>query len=339
MKASFSLALLFLSAQAALAQTQPTEAPELKTRPFQLSLLPPLSTNGLEAGRVVNHVSLNLIGGYNGGVQGVEAGGFVNVNKHDVQGCQLAGFVNANAGSVTGVQAAGFVNANAGTAQGVQTAGFGNVSRGGQVLQVGGFFNVAQTATAQVAGFINVAKHVKGLQLGFINVCDSTSGVPIGFINVVRRGGLRQFELATSDALHTTVSFKLGTPRLYTIVAVGRQFSSGFHWGYGLGLGTQQQLDQNWTLSHELRCYSMTNKHFNSDRTDLLAQYRPTIARQLAPHLSVFVGPAVNVSIADRASGEQPGSRLNIPYSLYKNEDGGRTRVIGWIGATAGINL
>ena len=74
---------------------------------------------------------------------------------------KLAGFVNATAGAVTGVQAAGFVNANAGTAQGVQTAGFGNVSQGGQVLQVGGFFNVAQTATAQVAGFINVANQVK----------------------------------------------------------------------------------------------------------------------------------------------------------------------------------
>lgn len=338
MKASFSLALLFLSAQAALAQTEPVDAPELKTRPFQLSLLPPLSTNGVDAGRVVNHVSLNLIGGYNGGVQGVEAGGFANFNKHDVQGVQAAGFVNGNGGSVEGVQLAGFVNANAGTTQGVQAAGFGNVSRGGQVLQVSGFFNVAQTATAQVAGFINVARRVNGLQLGFINVCDSTSGVPIGFINVVRRGGLRQIELAASDALHTTVSFKLGTPRLYTIVAVGRQFSSGFHWSYGLGLGTQQQLGQSWMLSNELRCYSMTNRNFASDRTDLLAQYRPTLARQLAPHLSVFVGPTVNVSISDHRTGEQ-SSRLNIPYSLYKNEDGGRTRVVGWIGATAGINL
>jgi hypothetical protein len=189
-----------------------------------------------------------------------------------------------------------------------------------------------------VAGFINVARQVNGLQLGFINVCDSTSGVPIGFINVVRRGGLRQIELATSDALHTTVSFKLGTPRLYTIFAVGRQFSSRFHWGYGLGLGTQQPLDHGWTLSNELRCYSMTSGNFTSDRTDLLAQYRPTLARQLAPHLRVFIGPTVNVSIADRSTGEQ-SSRLNIPYSLYKNESGSRTRVVGWIGATAGINL
>ncbi|WP_400192449.1 hypothetical protein [Hymenobacter sp. B81] len=338
MKASFSLALLFLSAQAALAQTEPAELPELKTRPFQLSLLPPLSTNGLEAGRVVNRMSLNLFGGYNGGVQGFEAGGFFNLNKHDVQGCQLAGFVNGTGGAVAGAQLAGFVNANAGPAQGLQAAGFGNVSRGGQVVQLGGFFNVAQTAKAQVAGFVNVARRVEGLQLGFINICDSTSGVPIGFINVVRRGGLRQFELAASDALHTTVSFKLGTPRLYTVVAVGRQFDSRFHWGYGLGLGTQQPLGRSWALSHELRCYSMTNKYFNSDRLDLLAQYRPTLSRQLASHLSVFVGPSVNVSIADRATDGQPGSRLNIPYSLYENE-GSRTRVVGWIGATAGISL
>jgi hypothetical protein len=332
MKTSFSLGSLLLLAQVALAQE------EIKTRPVQLSLIPPLSTNGLEAGRIVNHVSLNLIGGYNGGLQGLEAGGMFNLNKHDVQGVQLAGFFNGNGGNAQGAQLAGFVNASGGTAQGLQLAGFGNYAGGGQAVQVGGFFNVASSAHSQVGGFINVAKRVRGLQLGFINVADSVGGVPIGFINVVRHGGLREFELAASEGLHTTLSFKLGVPKFYTIFSVGRQFTSGFHWAYGAGFGTQKQLGQSWVLSNELRCYSITDKRFQQDRTDLLAQYRPTIAKQLAPHLKVFVGPTVNVSVADVSGGEAAGSRLAIPYSLYKNEDA-RTRVTGWIGLTAGVNL
>jgi hypothetical protein len=161
-----------------------------QTRPFQVSFVTPLGTNGLESGRIVNHVSFNLLAGYAAGLDGVEFGGFANVEKKDVRGVQFAGFANVVGGNVTAGQFAGFANVNGGVARGAQFAGFLNLT-GDSVLaaQFAGFANIANGSAkgAQFAGFTNITKgSALGPQgAGFANIVKGTVGGPqfAGFLN------------------------------------------------------------------------------------------------------------------------------------------------------------
>lgn len=190
-------------------------------RPIQLSFITPLGTNGLESGKIVNRLSINLFAGYAGGVDGVELGGFLNVDRSDVNGVQLAGFGNVVGGktqafqaagffnvnkssthsaqaagfvnvvgdSMIGFQAAGFVNVVKKQTTGTQLAGFTNVTGGNvEAWQAAGFANIAKgdVTGAQTAGFLNTAKDIDGFQAaGFLNIARKLNGVQLGFINVV----------------------------------------------------------------------------------------------------------------------------------------------------------
>src|SRR3546814_13480081 len=52
--------------------------------PVQVSLMPGLSTQGRMSAQVVNNFSVNLIGGYTAGLNGMEMAGVFNMNKKDV---------------------------------------------------------------------------------------------------------------------------------------------------------------------------------------------------------------------------------------------------------------
>lgn len=186
-------------------------------RPFQLTFFTPLGTNGIQSPKVINNVSINLIVGLHGGVNGFEGAGFMNVNKTDVVGIQGAGFGNVNGANTYGIQGAGFFNITASDCRGVQGAGFFNLAgknvagvqgagffnaaqnvKGVQAsgffnvakkldgAQVAGFFNAADNLKGfQGAGFLNVAKNVDGAQVsGFLNVADNVKGTQIGFLNI-----------------------------------------------------------------------------------------------------------------------------------------------------------
>lgn len=189
-----------------------------RTAPFQISLIPPLSTNGIYAAETVNDFSVNIFAGISAGTDGFEAGGFLNINKDFVYGAQFsgfgnivgnnadafqaAGFMNLVGGSFHGFQAAGFTNLNTGFTEaaqvagfintsgdlnGFQAAGFGNYANTVDGVQIAGFMNASKTAdAAQIAGFGNFSLDVDGAQVaGFINAADDVDGAQIaGFINV-----------------------------------------------------------------------------------------------------------------------------------------------------------
>lgn len=171
--------------------SQPDSA-EYLTSPFQITFLtPPFSSNGLDNANYVNDVSLNLFIGVSGGVDGLELGGFINVDRFFVRGIQAAGFGNSVGGYLDGIQGAGFYNVVGGDARYIQGAGFINVTGGNQTgLQGAGFANaVGNDFTGlQGAGFANVVGGTMyGMQgAGFINVTgNSTSGFQAaGFMNV-----------------------------------------------------------------------------------------------------------------------------------------------------------
>lgn len=180
--------------------------------PFQFTfMIPPLSTNGFKNSVTVNKISLNSFIGNSGGVNGFEAGGFINSDNYFVKGFQAAGFGNVVGGSVNGVQLAGFLNVNGGSTGPLQGAGFINIvgkeMEGGQLagyiniagrgltgVQLSGFANISgrQTTGLQGAGFINLAgKYTNGAQLaGFANIAIGFSaGIQAaGFMNVAPTG-------------------------------------------------------------------------------------------------------------------------------------------------------
>jgi hypothetical protein len=189
------------------------------SRPFQFTFFYPIGTIGVNSDKYANDISLNLLGGYNGGVNAMEIGAFANVNKGNVNGFQGAGFANINVGKTNGVQAAGFYNQSKefsggqfagflnlntdntsgfmgagylnivrGNMKGWQSAGFVNVtSKSTTGAQVSGFGNFSKDSVdgAQVAGFINVTKDIEGAQIaGFVNVAKKVKGAQIGVINI-----------------------------------------------------------------------------------------------------------------------------------------------------------
>lgn len=194
------------------------EAPEhdyFEGTTAQVSLFPSFGTNMDDAEDRTNNFSLNVLGGENGGVEGVEVGGFFNKVKNDVNGVQVAGLFNSvggdvgpsilidgedrqafgvqvaglvnTANNVNAVQVGGLLNANRGDFSGVQVAGLGNTNGGhGQGVQASGLFNINNgDANVQVAGITNIARDVEGTQVsGLFNRAKKVEGVQFGLINV-----------------------------------------------------------------------------------------------------------------------------------------------------------
>jgi hypothetical protein len=107
--------------------------------PVQTSFVPGLGSHGLLSGQIVNKFSFNVLGGYNGGVNGLEIGGLFNMNKQDVKYVQVAGLFNVVGGNITGVQVAGITNTVYKSMNGVQMAGILNqVNENATGLQVAG---------------------------------------------------------------------------------------------------------------------------------------------------------------------------------------------------------
>jgi len=138
--------------------------------PYQVSFTPGLSTHGKMSSQVSNKLSLNILGGYTAGVNGVELAGWFNISKNDVRYVQIAGMFNIVSGHVHGVQIAGFHNHVLDSLQGVQIAGLSNqINRSLSGVQVSGWIGRVseQMHGAQISGVGNIAKgKAYGAQVG-----------------------------------------------------------------------------------------------------------------------------------------------------------------------------
>ncbi|WP_438871761.1 STN and carboxypeptidase regulatory-like domain-containing protein [Pedobacter panaciterrae] len=189
--------------------------------PFQASLTPGLSTHGIMSSQVINKVSLNILGGYTAGTDGVEVAGVFNITKGNVKKLQVAGVFNGVGGSVDGVQVAGVLNDVRTSVKGVQVAGLLNhvkdkaegfqiaglanvVSKDAKGMQVAGLINVVSQDTKgfQIAGLGNLAsKNLNGMQIaglgnitsqrmkgtqiaGLFNYAKEMDGFQIGIVNI-----------------------------------------------------------------------------------------------------------------------------------------------------------
>jgi hypothetical protein len=169
--------------------------------PFQASLLPGLSSHGMLSSQVINKGSLNILGGYTAGVNGVEVAGIFNINKQDVHKVQVGGVFNLVGGRVSGVQVAGVMNTVLDSVEGVQVGGVINyVGKKAGGVQVAGVVNRTGSFTGtQVAGVQNlVSGNVRGVQVsGVTNIATrSVEGTQVGGLGNMALKSLRGTQVA-----------------------------------------------------------------------------------------------------------------------------------------------
>jgi hypothetical protein len=177
-------------------------------QPYQYSVIPSIGTHGKMGSQVINKVSLNMIGGYTAGLNGIEMAGIFNIDQKDVKYVQAAGIFNVVGGKMTGVQVAGLHNHVLDSLRGVQASGISNVLKSsfsgvqaagilnhakgkGKGVQAAGIGNIEEDSILgwQAAGIFDYAKDVKGVQTAGIGniVTGSVQGVQMaGIGNIVR---------------------------------------------------------------------------------------------------------------------------------------------------------
>jgi len=354
----------------ATAQTTNPVHPTIKT-PVRISFVPPLSSQGKNDKYTTSYLSLNVLGGVTGSVNGVELGSVFNIDKMNIRGVQAAGWFNITGGTVNGIQMAGYFNSTKGNLTGIQLAGDINyVKMNVRGLQAAGLYNQTSGSLtgAQMAGIcnytrhsvngiqmagianinnntinglqaaaiFNYTKHLRGLQLGLINIADTSDGFSIGLINIVRRGYYK-ITLSTNEVLNTTLSVKSGNARLYNILLVGVNAGNDdkiFSYGYGIG---HEIKATNWlTVNPELTSQYLYLGNWNY--TNQLSKFQLLATVKLMKRLALFGGPSFSVYYSDQPAAEK-GYKFLVPGKSYHTYDLWNNNVTGWIGWTAGISF
>ncbi len=178
-----------------------TLKPTDNKRLAQVSLLPKIGTNTGASPNVTNNLSMNLLWGESGGVDGLEVGTIMNTVNKDMKGFQLAGIGNKVARNVTGTQVGGIFNKNEGMTRGLQAAGIINLTNDVQAAQAAGAINWADgnVAGLQAAGLMNRAGgDAQALQAaGLLNISNGRTKAQIsglfnkaGDVEILQLGGI-----------------------------------------------------------------------------------------------------------------------------------------------------
>lgn len=342
------------------------------TRPFQVSFIPGFGTHGAMASQVVNNFSINILGGYTAGTNGMELGGLFNIDKKDVQYLQAAGLFNISGGTVKGLQLAGINNTVLGNVKALQAAGISNLSKGPMHgWQLGGIYNHAgdsvkglqaagvgnfarqkikgvqlagvinfsnkETNGVQISGVINYSKKLRGLQIGLINIADSSEGFSIGLINIVLKG-YHKLSVSANEITPVNAAFKTGNSKLYSILNAGISAEANnklYSFGYGLGSELSLNKRRSLTLNPELWSQYLYLGSWNY--TNILNKLHLNFNVKLSKYISLFAGPSFAAYISNQQTGIS-GFRSDVPPTSYKTYAFG-TNVTGWFGWNAGINL
>lgn len=323
----------------------------------QLALVPGVSTNGVLAGKVSNHFSVNLIAGYSYSLAGVELGGVLNMERMRASGVQLSGALNIVGDYFEGVQAAGFSNVVLQEVTGVQMAGFSNHSGVLKGVQLGGFMNTAtESSGAQVAGFANFHKgtfkgiqlagflnqttSLKGIQLGVVNIAGSVeSGVPIGLVSWVK-DGLHQMEAGANDVTPYNLSFRSGIEKFYSIITAGIDPTDKNLWSYGLGFGSQWRLSDRLAASLEATQNTLQpidEGYMDGYNGDLRAGLR--LGLYLTERISLHGGPVFHYFVLTPTDAEDLDFADRFGKKPIFDAGSAKTAQKGWLGFEVSVRF
>ncbi|MEQ6122219.1 hypothetical protein [Reichenbachiella sp. MALMAid0571] len=246
---------------------------------------------------------------------GMQLSGFLNVVADDMKGIQLSGFNNISE-NTTGSQITGFINISSKKMQGLQLAGFTNIAADLEGAQISGFYNKAKEMDGfQLAGFVNHAKTVKGIQLSVVNIADSVaSGATIGLFNFVKKG-LHQLSLSHNDVTDVNLEFRGGSNAFYSILSSGIQIREDYIWSYGLGFGRQYKIVKSFFSNIELSSHVLSSKSSSFENMNLLNKLNLNFGYQFAPHLSLNMGPTLNIYVSNALNEDTQ----EYGYDIVKN--------------------
>jgi hypothetical protein len=321
-------------------------------RPVQVSLVPGVSTNGALNSQVTNNFSVNVIGGYSGGLEGAELGAVFNIDKRKVIGFQAAGVANMAGDTVAGVQMAGVYNMAIDSMNGVQAAGVVNVARnvGGVQLaglinlahhvdgaQLSGLVNLAHRVNGMQLGVINTARHLRGFQFGIINIADTSDGASLGLFNFVRHAGLHEISIYADEISPLNLAYRSGNKALYTIFLLGmnptvdrKSYYAGFGVGHRFPINRSLAIDLEGSSIH-IAPVEWKNYSHNT----WLQRVNLNFRWQTSKWLSFSAGPSVALYNPDQVYTISGHAYQPVPYSTFTVSGNN----IGWIGWHAAINF
>ncbi|MDR0394768.1 MAG: hypothetical protein LBH77_06385 [Tannerella sp.] len=187
---------------------------------FQFSLIYPLSTNGINAAKYTNGISINAMGGISKNEKAFTLGGLTNIILQDASGVQIAGLYNQINNNGQGLLLSGVASYTGHDYTGLQLAGLINISGNMKGITLGGVTNIALQDVSgiriaglynhinnngqgflfsgvasytghdytglQLAGLTNIAGNIRGMQIAsLINIAGDVKGVQIaGLLNV-----------------------------------------------------------------------------------------------------------------------------------------------------------
>ncbi len=359
------LALVILAGAKVFAQE------EKEVKDVQVTLVPPVGTAGVDAVKYCNRFSLNIIAGLNGGVDGCEIGSVVNINKGYVDGAQLAGAVNYTTLDSKGAIIAGATNINGGNVNGGVVSGAFNYVGGnsqGAMISSGANYTAKYAEGASISaalnysksmhglqlstvnvvkdkmegsqiGIVNIAGEVRGLQLGIINVCNNNntdSVIPIGLFSVVK-GGYYAFELSTNEVFQTSLAYKMGIKKFYTIFRIGVGWDDGKSvYNTGLGFGSIIPIKDSHNLNIEAIADQIVyDNEWGGD--NMLFNLNLSYQYQVNERLAVKAGPVFRTCVTQQKI-DNAFNTVKVPYTLFDKESND-TKTSGWIGFDVGVLL
>ncbi|WP_257666244.1 hypothetical protein [Parapedobacter tibetensis] len=307
--------------------------------PYQVSVTPGLSSHGMFNSQVVNQVSLNLIGGYTAGVNGVEIAGGFNINQKDARDLQIAGLFNVVGRHAQGLQLAGASNIVMHSVSGMQLAGLGNWGSDVKGVQLSGMFNVAENIRGiqvtgvinksvgetgnQIAGGVNIAGKVKGIQLaGLVNMADS-SDYPIGLINLIKQGS-KGLSVAMDESSMAQVAFRSGGRVLYGLIGAG-YYLNGNPMKYAIETGIGVHILRRGPFNLDAEMVNRASTDFKKHSEPRLS-FRLLSQVYLGRHLGIIAGPTVNYTYPDKGA---TVSSVIPGWKWYHNTETGKALYMG----------
>ncbi|PIF29696.1 carboxypeptidase-like protein [Flavobacterium sp. 9] len=345
--------------------------------PVQASLIPSISTRGMMNSQINSSFSLNLLGGYTGGVRGIEMAGLYNINRMNVYALQMAGLFNTVGGSVKGVQLAGIYNNVFGDLRGLQMSCIHNSVKGSQIglqitgiynnvkkdskglqvsgiqntvngtqngLQLSGIYNIGKDTVrgAQITGIFNYAKELKGVQIGLINVTDSESGYSFGLLNF-KKNGYKKISITSNEISDLNLAIKTGDNKLYTILMAGRSERSNEEklTSFGIGLGKNIKLGKRFTYNPEISTQYLYLG--NWDQYNSLGKFDSPFTFRIFKGVAISAGPSFNLYW----NGKNDKDPAIITTSTFVQDRTKRYNVLkdndkglsAWIGWSFGLTL
>lgn len=294
----------------------------IKKFPGQISFFYPLGSSGKSSRNTAYHLSVNILTGVTGAVNGAEFGGIANINKGNMKGAQFAGINNISLGTVAGAQFAGIANISKKEAVAAQFAGIANIAgRHFAGAQFGGIANLAggEADGLQVAGILNDVKGVlkgvqiglinkagrsRGLQLGLINCTDTVeSGFSFGLINLPRHGFYDEVELSFSDYANTALSYKFGSKRFYTIVTAGTNYVKDHLLFFGAGFGHIIAVSPKFWLQPEILSLNYFPDNFKNTQYNSTNRIELGLRYNFSNSMAISLAPSIYTNVLSNIQG------------------------------------